>query len=817
MSLTREFNLEDFRRHVLNDPLARDIWDGKYRFYKSHGVTDEQSVNETRLRVVNAIYAKDPNQQAKDDCRELVLRGELIPGGRINAGAGTGRKVTELNCYVLRTVQDSMPGIQLTIAEAALTMQQGGGIGVDFSTIRPAGAIVKRTGSVASGIIPFADQQDGMCQSITSAGTRRGAQMLTLACDHPDLWNEQQFKTREDHTGVKVLMHPSFISAKRQRGRLTQFNVSVLITDRFMQAIERDEMWDLGFHVPRADSQHVDVYEKEVTYEHLEYDNNFKIVGIKHKKGEKLPWYVYRRVPARRIWEDIMQSTYTYAEPGVIFIDRINARNNLWYCEDIRCCNPCGEQVLPPNGCCCLGSINTAFMVRNPFSPDAFFDFTRFAHAAHVGIRMLDNVLDIANFPLEAQKRESDAKRRIGLGITGWGDALVQLGLRYGSDESIALSRSVAKTLRDESYMASAQLAKERGAFPVYSRNHYLEGYNINRLPKLTQEMIAETGIRNSVLNTIAPNGTISMYVGNVSSGHEPVFSFNKTKRKVRQVDGSLAEYESVDYALRLYERLYPGEPLPDYFVGAMDISAEDHVRVHAAWQEFIDASVSKTINCATEMSYEEFKQVYQLSYDLGAKGCTTYRYDPTAGRGSVLSEAKEPEPLTLAPVDVSPRPVVLSGRTYKLKWPPTGDNWYITINNEDGVPREVFIETKDAQHKEWVTALARMLTGILRRGGSVAFIVEELEAVRAVNGAWINQTYVHSIVAAIGGVIRREFELLGILNAVEKLAATHPELVADLPAAAPAASLCPACNAPAWIKDAGCYRCLSCGHNTCS
>lgn len=826
------FNSDGFRRAVLDDALVWDIWDQKYRFKDARGNSDEASVAETRARVVDAVYEKDQSNQARDTAHSMVQGGFFVPAGRINAGAGTGRAVTLLNCYVGRTIQDSMPGIQRSIAEAALTMQQGGGIGVDFSTIRPAGALVSRTGSIASGAIPFADQQDAMCKTIVSAGTRRGAMMLTLRDDHPDLWNPNQFDTITDYTGNSVLRTPSFISAKRQKGRLTQFNVSVLVSDAFMRAVAADKYWDLGFFVPPAASEPIDVYERPFPYDYREETNEWMAVdaGKQIHRGARMPWFVYRRVKARTIWEDLMRSTYTYAEPGIIFIDRVNQRNNLSYCETINSTNPCGEQPLPPFGCCNLGSVNTAFMVDHPFSDKAQFNFDRFNLAVATGIRFLDNVLDVAGFPLAAQKEESDRKRRIGLGITGWGDCLLQMGYRYGSQASIDLSRTVARRLQHVSYETSIELAAERGPFPAYERTAFAESWNVKKLAPELQDQLAKHGIRNGVLNTIAPNGTISVYTGNVSSGVEPVFSFAKVMRKVRQADGSLKQYESVDYAYRLYEAMHgetPPEKLPDYFVGAMDISPAEHIDVQAAWQEFVDASLSKTVNCATDMAYEDFKDVYIRAYETGCKGCTTYRYDPEAGRGSVLSVEPspqadapspdpKPQPAFLAPLG---RPEILEGRTYKLKWPLDQSNWYLTITNENGIPRELFIVTKDAQHQEWVTALSRMVTAVLRRDGDVRFLAAELtEVVAATGGASIRSQgrYRPSVVAAIGGVLEMEFRRLGILPPLAPHADAAPSEAPEIPIAIEGASLCPKCQRQTFLHENGCKRCLSCGHEVC-
>lgn len=826
------FDNGKFMQSVLSDPLARDVWDRKYRYKWPDGTSPEPDVLATQTRVVEGVYAKDPDPLAKAEAMDYVQRGLLVPAGRVNAGAGIDRNVTLINCFVSETVQDSMPGIQRAIMRAALTMQQGGGIGTDWSTVRPAGAIVGRTGSVSSGIIPFMDQQSAMCKTIESSGSRRGAMMGTLRDDHPDLWNENQFETMTTYNGDSELKYPSFISAKRQRNRLTQFNISVMVSDAFLAAIDADADWDLGFHVPRADGNHVDVYDKPFPYDAYEDDNEIVIGAgesyyvdspkIKYHKGNMLPWYVYRRVKARRIWDDIMRTTYTYAEPGIIFIDKINGCNNLYYCEDICCTNPCGEQPLPPHSICCLSSVNTAFMVVDPFTPMARFDFSLLSDVARVGVRFLDNVLDVSRYPLRAQRDEAHTKRRIGLGITGWGSALVQLGIPYGSPESVRLSKMAAKELRDASYKTSAELAKERGSFPAYNEKEFMSGYNVSYLPEFIRELIKEYGIRNGVLNTIAPNGTISLYSGNVSSGHEPVFSFMKASRKVRQDDGELREYESMDYSLRLYEAMFgptPADKLPAQFVGAMDISVDDHLAVHAAWQEFIDSSISKTINCPESMNFDDFSAVYRKAYDLGCKGCTTYRPDPTSGRGSVLSVDQPTKPDVMILPDLSIRPDVLPGMQYKLKWPLTGKNWYVNITNVDGVPFEMFITAADASAQEWVTALSRTVTAVLRRGGDVRFLVEQLSEVYSSNGgAFVpaQQRFRPSVVAAIAGVMEIEFRRLGLYGTAAMDAVEQTDVIESIAEINIHAQACPACSAYTFVREGGCSRCLTCGHNSC-
>jgi ribonucleotide reductase alpha subunit len=959
------FDVDAFRRKVLSDPLVQNVWENKYRWKRPDGFTEE-SIEASKRRVVEAIYANDPDKKALDDALDAVLNGYFLPAGRVNAGAGTGRNVTLMNCYVSGTIQDSMSGIQHSIAKDAFTLQQGGGVGADFSTVRPNGAIVSRTGSVASGSIAFMEQRSAMSATVCSAGERRGALMTTLRCDHPDLWNEDQFETTTTYTGEKVLKNPSFISVKRQPGRLTQTNISILVTDDFMKAVEDDADWDLGFFAPRADGKHVEVYDKPFPYDVVEMDNDFvrDTEGAFPRKGEMLPWYVYRRVKARRIWNDIMRSTYKFAEPGVIFIDHVNARNNLNYCEDIQCTNPCfgegtlivtskgarpiesligetveihdghmwriidsfrvtgknqpmlrltmqdgstlrvtrahtmiledgrrveardirsgsrlmlssfayknaglvvsveddgvdeevycctvpethsialgigivtgqcSEQPLPPFGCCDLGSVNLAFMVRDPFTPMAQFDLGLLTRTVTIGIRFLDNVLDVSNYPLREQREESMRKRRIGLGVTGVADALLQLGIRYGTQQAQDMVRGWMHAVQVASYRASMNLAKSRGPFPLFDSAAFMDSPNVKALPHTLKREIADVGIRNGVLNTVAPNGTISIYSGNVSSGIEPVFSFDKVTRKVRQPDGTLAPYESVDYAYRLYEAIHgptKREDLPNYFVGAMDVAPEEHVKMLAACQEYVDSSISKTVNCPTDMSFEAFQDIYAQAYTLGCKGCTTYRFDPDSGRGAVLTvdepkASAAPESAPATGYAVAPRDRILHGRTYKLKWPPSGRNWYVIINHtEAGIPSEVFITGGEEGHVEWIQAMGRLLTAVLRRGGDVRFLVNELMAVHAAGaGGFIAEQHAYrpSIVAAIGGILEEEFKALGLFSVPAGVSVVKVE-VHGLGGAGGGDSQslgteCPQCHSMSLVHEDGCKRCLTCDYTKC-
>ena len=594
-------------------PIAEQIWDMKYRLKEADGTPIDATVEDSWRRIARALASVEKDPAAWEGRFYAALEDfKYLPAGRITAGAGTGRSVTLFNCFVMGTIPDNMGGIFDGLKEAALTMQQGGGIGYDFSTIRPRGAEVKGVAADASGPLSFMDVWDAMCRTIMSAGSRRGAMMATMRCDHPDI--------------------ESFIEAKHDAARLRMFNLSVLVTDAFMEAVKADGPWDLTF------------------------------------EGK-----VYHTLNARDLWNKIMRATFDYAEPGVIFIDRINAMNNLRYAETIAATNPCGEQPLPPYGACLLGSVNLARLVRDPFGKDAALDEDALDDLVRVAVRMMDNTVDASRFPLPQQAAEAEAKRRIGLGVTGLADALLMVGLRYGSEDAAAQTEDWMHRIARSAYLASVDLAKEKGAFPLFHAAKYLASGNMMQMDADLRDAIAEHGIRNALLTSIAPTGTISLYAGNVSSGIEPVFAY-AYKRKVLQKDGSRTEEEVVDYAVQLWRERFGDKPLPDHFVNAQTLPPLDHVRMQAAAQKWVDSSISKTINCPEEISFEAFKDVYMAAWDQGCKGCTTYR--PNAVTGSVLTvsekEDKAPEQDTGAEVvylsEPLDRPQALEGATYKLK-----------------------------------------------------------------------------------------------------------------------------------------------------
>jgi len=1142
-------------------PISQQIWDMKYRLKGPGGEAVDKTIEDSWRRVAAALAEAEP--QDREAWRERFAGAledfHFLPAGRILSGAGTARKVTLFNCFVMGDIPDDMAGIFEHLKEAALTMQQGGGIGYDFSTLRPKGAPVKGVGADASGPLSFMDVWDAMCRTIMSAGTRRGAMMAVMRCDHPDI--------------------EAFIAAKREAGRLRMFNLSVLASDAFMEAVRKDESWNLTF-------------------------------------GGTL----YKTLRARELWDRIMRATYAYAEPGVIFIDRINRLNNLYYCESIHATNPCitadswihtaegprqavdllglpftalvngeahasdprgffatgrkpvfrlstvegyglrltadhpvckvlrqtretvswewcpagrltagdrillndhrphvswsgdgsegegyllglligdgtlkqddavlsvwkpalavngttasgvdgvmqaafeaakrlphrtdfqgwipvagrhewrlklrsvhqlatryglarggktitpaieasssdfhrgilrglfdtdgsvqgthgkgisvrlaqsdedllravqrmllrlgiasslyterraamtrpmpdgrgslklydcaaqhelvisganllefqtqigfadhdkaarlevslrgyrralnrerfiarvealesdgeeevfdasipglnafdanglvvhncGEQPLPPYGVCLLGSINLARLVKNPFTAEATIDETELSALVATAVRMLDNVIDVSNYPLEQHRREAQTKRRIGLGVTGLADALIQCGVRYGGKEAVKLTERWLAALRHAAYLASAALAEEKGPFPLYDAEPYLAGETIRSLEPEVQDAIRKHGIRNALVTSIAPTGTISLLADNVSSGLEPVFSFSYS-RTILMPDGTRKQEEVCDYALRLFRSL-KGEaaPLPDYFVDAQSLSPADHVVMQATVQKYIDSSISKTINVPEEIDFDAFKDVYLQAYEQGCKGCTTYR--PNDITGSVLEVKKEVQPELPLPTLASTRPrdtfdagaVVhltqplsrpeeLPGSTYKVRWPDSDHAMYITVNDivQDGRrrPFEVFINSKNMDHFAWTVALTRMISAVFRRGGDIAFVVEELKAVFDPRGGqWMGGRYVPSLLAAIGDVIERHMIAIGFIPdpAAERDELLGKRAVGDSPpvglgsAGMGGLRQCPKCAQPTLIRQEGCDSCANCGYSRC-
>ena len=742
--------------------IATQIWDKKYRLKQADGTPVDVSVQGTWQRIADALAIPEDDQLSWSvQFRTALEEYQFLPAGRITAGAGTGRDVTLFNCYVMGTIPDSMDGIFSMLREAALTMQQGGGIGYDFSTIRPAGAEVKGVAADASGPLTFMDCWDAMCRTVMSAGERRGAMMGTMRCDHPDI--------------------EAFIEAKRDSARFRMFNLSVLVTDDFMKAVHEGTSWDLVF------------------------------------EGR-----VYRSVDACELWDKIIRATYDVAEPGVIFIDRVNKLNNLGYCETISATNPCGEQPLPPYGACLLGSINLARLVTGAFTDHASLNLDRLSQLVAIAVRMMDNVVDISLFPVPEQKQEALRKRRIGLGVTGLADALAMCKIKYGSVTAERQVEEWMKAITLSAYRTSIDLAKEKRPFPLFNASGFLRSgsFAAERLPIEMQDDIREHGIRNALLTSIAPTGTISLYAGNVSSGIEPIFAYAYT-RKVLQSDGSKAEEEVVDYAVALYQSMYPGEDLPDYFTTAQDLKPGEHLRMQAAAQRWVDSSISKTINVPEDIPFDEFRDIYVEAYEQGCKGCTTYR--PNDVTGSVLQVKKEGPP-SAAVTEKSERPRRLEGATYKLKWPNEPHAFYVTFTDQiddagNHRPYEVFINSKSVEHYQWIVALTRMVSAVFRRGGNVSFVAAELrEVFDPKGGAWVRGNYVPSLIAAIGNVVAEHMTEIGYGDfkgwpIADQDSSDAVEIVRT--SVAPGFQ-CKDCGSVNIKKEGGCEVCKDCGSSKC-
>ena len=760
---------------AFNSEISNWIWNSKYRFFDSDGNAVDSSIEDTWMRIAKTLASVEKDTEYwTPRFYEALSEFKFLPAGRIIAGAGTERSVTLFNCFVMGDIPDDMSGIFTAVKEAALTLQQGGGIGYNFSTLRPQGAPVVGVGADASGPLSFMDVWDSMCRTIMSAGSRRGAMMATLRCDHPDI--------------------EAFVEAKSDPSRLRMFNLSVLVTDKFMEAVSEEKNWDLKF------------------------------------EGT-----VFKTVSAANLWNKIMKSTYDFAEPGVIFIDRINQQNNLAYCEEISATNPCGEQPLPPYGACLLGSINLTKLVKQPFERGASIDLKTLGDLTSLAVRMLDNVIDISKFPIDQQRNEAISKRRIGLGITGLADALIMCGVKYGSKEAVNLTKTWLSVLRDSAYKCSIDLAKEKGPFPLFNKRRFLESHNVKKLPKELKDGIKGFGIRNALLTSIAPTGTISLLADNISSGLEPVFAF-KYNRKVLQPDGSNITEQVNDYAYGLFERLRSkNTSRTEAFVDAQMLQPNDHLVMQATVQEYIDSSISKTINCPEDISFETFKEVYKSAYDLGCKGCTTYRPNDVTGSVLYLDENEKKDvhegttkrkngkqngviDSTLTPIE---RPERLDGKTYKIKWPESDHAIYITMNDiiQDGErrPFEIFINSKNMEHFAWTVALTRMISAVFRRGGDVSFVVEELKAVfDPRGGAWMERRYIPSLLAAIGEVIEKHMIEIGFLldkgSESENFKGGKNILNFDNQRE----KSCSRCGSVGILHQEGCDVCTACGYSKC-
>jgi len=774
--------------------IGKEIWDKKYRYKNEDDSPIDQTVEDTWRRVAYAVAMPEKDHRYWEDKFFSILKDyKFIPAGRILANAGTSRKkVTMFNCYVMNTIKDSMEGIFNSVTEAALTQKQGGGVGFNFSTIRPSGEYIRGVESAASGPLSFMQVFDATCKTVMSAGHRRGAQMGVLSISHPDI--EQ------------------FIEAKRGNNALQMFNLSVAVPDAFMDAVKEDQNWDLKF-------------------------------------DEK----IHKTVRARDLFEKIMKSTYDHAEPGFILIDHINKMNNLWYCEDIRATNPCGEQPLPPYGACLLGSINLTKFVKAPFTDKAEVDYKSLEEMIPIAVRLLDNVVEISNFPLKKQADEAASKRRMGLGITGLADLFAMMKVKYGTKESLELAGKIMETIRDVAYDASIDLAVEKGEFPLLDRERYLEGEFIKTLPEKIRKRIKEFGIRNSHLISIAPTGTISLLAGNVSSGLEPVFALSFTRRFRTGNDDEYEERKVADYAYRLFSEIYSeNTEKPDYFVTTDKVVPRQHVDMQAHLQKYVDSSISKTINVPNDFPFDEFKDIYLYAYEQGAKGCTTFR--PNENITGILQrdedkkEKVEMKDEMLSTTDelntVPRRPIYLQGTTYKIKTPLSKQALYITINDicEGDVrrPFEIFINSKNLQHFSWIVAMTRLISAVFRRSSDPSFLVEELKSIFDPNGGYFrNGKYIPSLVAEIGDVIEQHLINIGFMEPKKSKKPNSVQLKVPVDASQPMGStesigmepeqvdvgknlnsqfmICPQCGERSLYFEENCNKCFSCGYSKCS
>ena len=806
-------------------PISRDVLAEKY--FKP----GETGLDQLYGRVARALASVEkPELRAEWEEKFLAnLHAGAIGAGRIMSAAGTDIQATLINCFVQPVgdaIQgrdaDGYPGIYEALREAAETMRRGGGVGYDFSRIRPKGAFVKGTHSFASGPCSYMNVFDQSCSTVESAGSRRGAQMGVLRIDHPDVLE--------------------FITAKRTPGRWNNFNVSVGVSDAFMQAVAAGTDWEL---VHKA-----------------EPGEKVKAKGAYQRADGQ---WVYRKVSARELWDTIMTSAYDFAEPGILFLDQIGRDNNLNYTEQIEATNPCGEQPLPPYGCCDLGPIILTHFVRHPFGAggEPRFDFDAFEQVVAVQVRALDNVLDVTFWPLEQQRVESASKRRIGVGFTGLGNALTMLKLRYDREDGRQMAAEIGRRMRDAAYRASVELAKEKGAFPKFNAQGYLaEGTFASRLPADIQGDIRQHGIRNSHLLSIAPTGTVSLaFADNASNGIEPAFSWGY-KRNKREHDGGTSSYMVEDHAFRLYRSLIdasvtPEQPekLPEYFVNALEMTAHEHVAMMQAVQPYVDTSISKTVNIPEDYPFEDFKDLYRQAWQAGLKGLATYRPNSILGAVLEATPAKKEEPAAQASTP-APAAVYDPLRTVIEKRPAGGlpavaekiEYWttegqqrlylivtFLPVPSADGkgtIERaiEFFMPVgQSGESQQWITATMRMLS-LAARGGFLDRALSDMRKVTWDRGPVRLGTYekadgTHvprwhdSEVAAIGYAIesliaRRALAAQASLFEPDELLQAEPEAAAS--AAVPgvmAGKKCPECGAHAMIRKDGCDYCTQCGY----
>ncbi len=750
--------------------IGTEIWNRKYRYEGSNGLPADRTVEETWRRVAKAAAAVEKNPREWEKKFGEILSGyRFLPGGRILSNAGTARDaVTMFNCYVMNKIDDSIEGIFDVVKDSAVTQKQGGGVGFDFSTIRPVNSHIKGCEAKSSGPISFMQVLDSTCRTIMSAGQRRGAQMAVMRCDHPDI--------------------QEFVTAKRGNANLHMFNLSVAVTDKFIEAVRKNKDWDLVF------------------------------------EGK-----VHKTIKAVELWELIMKSTYDYAEPGFILIDRVNQMNNLSYMEEICATNPCGEQPLPPYGACLLGSVNLTRFVSSPLTSKAKIDFKGIEDTVRTAVRFLDNIIEISNYPLEKQREEALKKRRMGIGITGLADLFIFMKTRYGSPESIRMASEIMKLITNSAYESSIALGREKGVFPAFDKDKYPKGRFISSLQKDIRADIAKYGLRNSHLTSIAPTGTISLFAGNISSGIEPVFALTYDRKIRNTTEQDVTVVEVSDYAYRMYmEQKHDGKSkLPEYFVTADQVTPEEHVKIQAELQNFVDSSISKTINVPTEYPYEKFKSIYMFACDHGLKGCTTFR--PSDKIVGILTKKDDGQKKTeQKPADM-PRPKELEGTTYKIKTPLAPDALYLTINDiieETGRrrPYELFINTKNLQHLSWIVAMTRLISAVFRKEPDPSFLVDELKSIYDPNGGYFSEgKYIPSLAADIGLVIEKHLTKIGMIkkkengNGGQQTAPAQEEKSKKKDKGQNKnLMICPQCNDKSLYYQENCLKCLSCGYSKC-
>ena len=790
-------------------PISQDVLAEKYLKPGENGVED---IYRRVARALASVEKEDLRAEWEQKFLDNLHAG-AIGAGRIMSAAGTTIQATLINCFVqpvgdcIQGVDaDGFPGIYEALREAAETMRRGGGVGYDFSRIRPKGAEVKGTHSMASGPCSYINVFDQSCSTVESAGARRGAQMGVLRIDHPDVME--------------------FITAKRTPGRWNNFNVSVGVPDAFMETLGKDEPWEL-VHGAKPGA---------------------KLIAKGAYQRADGQW-VYETIAASQLWNTVMQSAYDFAEPGILFLDQIGQDNNLRYCETISATNPCGEQPLPPYGCCDLGPVILTRFVKNPFGFGGVpsFDFDAFERVVATQVRALDNVLDVTFWPLPQQREESTAKRRIGVGFTGMGNALAMLCLRYDREEGRGMAAKIAERMRNAAYSASIALAQEKGAFPKFEADGYLEtGTFASRLPDAMQAEIRRHGIRNSHLLSIAPTGTVSLaFADNASNGIEPPFSW-MYRRKKREADGTTSEYAVEDHAWRLYRELGGDvDVLPAYFVSALTMTAGEHIAMMQAVQPFVDTAISKTVNVAADYPFDDFKNLYQQAWRAHLKGMATYR--PNSILGSVLdtgNAATDAASAVAASVPVDPMRTVIESRPKgalsavadKIEyWTTDGHKTlyivvsFLPVPDADGVGTveraiEFFMPVgQNGESQQWITSTMRMLS-LAARGGFLERALRDMRKVAWDRGPVRLGTYqkadgthvpmwhdseVAAIAFALQGILARRVQAVSAAHAPAQATPELPGM--QMPVMA--GKKCPECGAHAMIKKDGCELCTQCGH----